>query len=146
MILQIGWGGRLISHKQWSNLMNKKPSCFTPSKGYQSCLSKRRKKSPCSISTVKIFQTKGSFLIGKNVTQRNPKQPVKNGMFGDFQPLPKDLESLKLTGFGGFSAAINDLEKKDLLHHILVGGFNPFEKYACQIGSFPQTNRGENKK
>ena len=20
----------------------------------------------------------------------------------------------------------------------LVGGFNPFEKYACQIGSFPQ--------
>ena len=67
-------------------------------------------------------------------------------MFGDFQPFPKDLESSNLTGFGGFSAAINDLEKKDLLHHILVGGFNPFEKYACQIGSFPQTDRGENKK
>ena len=23
-------------------------------------------------------------------------------------------------------------------HHHLVGGFNPFEKYARQIGSFPQ--------
>ena len=29
--------------------------------------------------------------------------------------------------------------------HILVGGFNPFEKYARQIGSFPQINRDENK-
>ncbi len=29
--------------------------------------------------------------------------------------------------------------------HLLVGGFNPFEKYARQIGSFPQVIRGENK-
>ena len=28
--------------------------------------------------------------------------------------------------------------------YIPVGGFNPFEKYACQIGSFPR-GRGENK-
>ena len=30
------------------------------------------------------------------------------------------------------------------LNHQLVGGFNPFEKYARQIGSFPQGGRGEN--
>ena len=27
---------------------------------------------------------------------------------------------------------------KDILISDLVGGFNPFEKYARQIGSFPQ--------
>ena len=33
------------------------------------------------------------------------------------------------------------------VHHLLVGGcFNPSEKYAHQIGPFPQVRRGENKK
>ena len=27
---------------------------------------------------------------------------------------------------------------KDAMQILLVGGFNPFEKYAGQIGSFPQ--------
>ena len=31
-------------------------------------------------------------------------------------------------------------------HPSLVGGFNPFEKYARQISSFPQIRRDENKK
>jgi len=26
-----------------------------------------------------------------------------------------------------------------LIQDFLVGGFNPSEKYACQMGSFPQT-------
>ena len=30
--------------------------------------------------------------------------------------------------------------------HFLVGGCNPFEKYARQIGSFPHKFRGENSK
>ena len=34
---------------------------------------------------------------------------------------------------------------KNPSNSVLVGGFNPVEKYARQIGSFPQ-NRGENSK
>ena len=37
-------------------------------------------------------------------------------------------ETLKLT----------DAKQKSLMSNWLVGGFNPFEKYARQIGSFPQ--------
>ena len=39
------------------------------------------------------------------------------------------------------------LQQEDTYHCLqtyLVGGFNPFERYARQIGSFPQA-RGENK-
>ena len=28
--------------------------------------------------------------------------------------------------------------RKNTKNHVLVGGFDSFEKYACQIGSFPQ--------
>ena len=35
---------------------------------------------------------------------------------------------------------------QSLYNPYLVGGFNPFEKYACQIGSFSPSSRVENKK
>ena len=39
-----------------------------------------------------------------------------------------------------------DSETQQLFVSYLVDGFNPSEKYARQIGSYPQVGRGENKK
>jgi len=83
---------------------------------------------------------KGNNRISKNPVSlfyccwfRNPtKPPVEEKVV----EIPMIYKVLALYIPGGFLARF--------LNHQLVGGFNPFEKYARQIGSFPQGGRGGN--